>query len=255
MDLNLDWVNDDNLKELINRFQDAHSAGLQSFFDVDDFEAIIDFYLDSGMFNEANAAVEIAMEQHPSANGFQIRYARVLGNSKKYYEALEMLNNIELVESTNIDVYLSKAEIYSLMNKHEMAIAEYKRALNYTDNKEDLFTSMAFEYENLSDYDNAIKYLKLAIDISPESENLIHEISFFFEITGREEEAIVFFNDFVDSHPYSKLAWFNLGVFYNSVELYEKAIEAYEFVLAIDDTFSSAYFAFSYRSAVPSSKK
>ena len=242
MDLNLDWVNDDNLKELISRFQDAYLAGLQPFFDVDEFEAIIDFYLESDMYDEAGAAVEIAMEQHPSSNGFIIRHARVIGNNKKYYEALEMLNNIELIESTNADVYISKAEIYSLMNKHDMAIEEFKRAIHYTEHKEDLYSSIAFEYENLSDYDNAIKYLKYAIDINPESENMIHEISFFFEITGREEDAIEFFNDFLDSHPYSKLAWFNLGVFYNSLELYEKAIEAYEFVIAIDETFSSAYF-------------
>ena len=231
--MNLDWISDEDFRELIKRFQDAYEAGLQPFFDVDDFEAIIDFYIDNSLFEEADAAVGLAMEQHPTANSFVIRHARILGNSKKYYEALEMLNNIQLIESANVDIFVSKAEIYSLMDKHKMAIEEYKKAIEFSEQTEELYSSIAFEYESMSDYDNAIKYLKQAIDVSPESENLLHEISFFFEITGREEDAIKFFNEFVDKEPYSKLAWFNLGIFYNSLELYEKAIEAYEFGLCI----------------------
>ena len=242
MDLNLDWIGDEEGRELVNRFQEAYMSGFLPFFDVDDFETIIDFYLDGNKIDEAGIAINIAMEQHPSATGFSVRYARYLGGKREYYEALELLNNIELIEMANADVYVCKAEIYSLMNKHEMAIEEYKKALEFTENKEDLLSSIAFEYENKGDYLNAIKYLKIAIDENPETEHLLHELSFFYEITSKEEDAIEYFNHYVDKNPYSKLAWFNLGVFYNSMELYEKAIESYEFVIAIDEAFASAYF-------------
>lgn len=242
MDYNLDWIGDEEAKELIGRYMEANEAGFQPFFDVDEFELIIDYFLDGNKIDEAGMAIEMALDQHPASTGFSIRNARYLGLNKQFYEALELLNNIGLIEIANVDVFLNKAEIYSLMNKHEMAIEEYKKALDFAEDKEEIYSSISYEYENNGDYKNAIKYLKLALNENPESETLLHELSFFYEITGMEEDAVEFFNEYVDKYPYSKLAWFNLGVFYNTLELFEKAIEAYEFVLAIDENFASAYF-------------
>ena len=236
------WLGDKEVMALIKKFEAMLKADLQYFFDVDEFENIIDFYLDNHNVKMAAEAIDQALPQHPANTGFKIREARLLAYGKKYYEALELLNRVELLEPTNDEVYASKGEIYSQMNKHELAIEEYKKCIPYTDLPEEIFANIAFEYENLNNYPSTIKYLKKALEIKADSENLIHEIAFFFEITGREEEAIQFFNDFLDQNPYSKVAWFNLGIFYNTLELFEKAIEAYEFTLAIDETYASAYF-------------
>jgi len=242
MSEDFDWIGEEALSSLVERFKDMLKKKMQYFFDVDEFEAIIDFFYDNADYELSQKAIEQALLQHPGYTGFRIREARILAIDKQYYEALEMLNNVELLEPANEEIYLTKGEIYSLMNKHELAIDEYNKSIPYTDEPEEIYANIAFEYENLNDYPNTIKYLKMALALKPESENLIHEIAFFFEITGREEEAIEFFTEFLDKNPYSKVAWFNLGIFYNSIEFYEKAIEAYEFTLAIDETFSSAYF-------------
>lgn len=237
-----EWLGEQDPGDLINRFESMVKGELQYFFDVDEFETIIDYYLDIQDLQMSRNAISEGLKQHPSCSEFDIRKARLLAYEKKYYEALELLNQIELMEPANDEVYTAKGEIYSLMNKHELAIKEYKKSIPYSENPEDIYASIAYEYENINDYPKAINYLKKALDFKPDSENLVHEIAFFFELTGKEEEAIGFFTEFLDKNPYSKVAWFNLGIFYNTLELYEKAIEAYEFTLAIDEEFSSAYF-------------
>jgi tetratricopeptide (TPR) repeat protein len=236
------WLGEEEFGELVNRFELMVKNDNQYFFDVDEFETIIDYYLDTQNLEMARKAISEGLKQHPTCAEFDIRKARLLAYEKKYYEALELLNHIELLEPTNDQVYTAKGEIYSMMNKPELAIKEYKKCIPYSESPEDIYASIAYEYENMNDYPQAIKNLKKALKIKPDSENLIHEIAFFFELTAREEEAIEFFIDFLDQNPYSKVGWFNLGIFYNTLELYEKAIEAYEFTLAIDEEFSSAYF-------------
>jgi len=238
----LGWLGEQQFGELINRFELMVKDDMQYFFDVDEFEIIIDYYLDTQNLQMGEKAISEGLKQHPSCSDFDIRKARLLAFEKKYYEALELLNQIELLEPANDEVYAAKGEIYSMMNKHELAIKEYKKSILYSENPEDIYASIAYEYENMNDYPQAIKNLKKALEIKPDSENLIHEIAFFFELTGRDEEAIQFFTEFLDKNPYSKVGWFNLGIFFNTLELFEKAIEAYEFTLAIDEEFSSAYF-------------
>ena len=45
----------------------------------------------------------------------------------------------------------------------------------------------------------------------------------------------------IDQQPYSELAWFNLGSAYQGLKLYEKAIDAYQYAVAIDEKFDYAY--------------
>lgn len=242
MNEELGWLGENELNGLTKRFEKMVKNDHQYFFDVDEFAILIDYYIDTQNYSFARKAIDEGLRQHPNTSEFDIRKARLLSYETKYYEALELLNHIELLEPANEYVFVAKGEIYSMMNKHDLAIKEYKKSIPYSENPEDIYASIAYEYENMNKYPEAIKSLKKALEIKPDSENLIHEIAFFFEISGREEDAIQFFTEFIDKNPYSKVGWFNLGIFYNTLELYEKAIEAYEFTLAIDEEFSSAYF-------------
>jgi tetratricopeptide (TPR) repeat protein len=45
----------------------------------------------------------------------------------------------------------------------------------------------------------------------------------------------------IDDFPYNELAWFNLASAYQGIKLYEKCIDAYKFVVAINEKFDYAY--------------
>ncbi|RYG51297.1 MAG: tetratricopeptide repeat protein, partial [Chitinophagaceae bacterium] len=45
----------------------------------------------------------------------------------------------------------------------------------------------------------------------------------------------------LEEHPYNELAWFNLGAAYQGLKLYEKAVDAYLYAVAINEKFDYAY--------------
>src|SRR5690606_11145541 len=61
------------------------------------------------------------------------------------------------------------------------------------------------------------------------------------EFTGRLDESVGIHTQLTDEDPYNALAWFNLGAAYQGLKLYEKAIDSYEYCVAIDEKFEFAY--------------
>lgn len=239
----MEWQPEHELTALIKRFEGQEKSGKGHFFDVEEFEAIIDYYLDNHERTMARQAIEGAKQQHPQSSSFGIREARLLAAESQYEQALEVLERLEVLEPGDEEIFFTKGEIFGMMDRHSNAIQEYKKLLDTdTERMIDVLTNIAYEYESMNDFDQALVYLEKALYMESDSDDLIQEIAFFFEINHKEDEAIAFYTRFLDEHPYSTYGWFHLGIFYSTQELYEKAIQAYEFVLAIDEKFAAAYF-------------
>ena len=242
MNEDFEWLSDKDVTELIEHFEDLMETGEGHFFDVEEFEAIIDYYLDRHKKSMSRAAITLAKEQHPSCNSFTIREVRLLSIESKYEKALRLLDELELLEPGNEDIYLTRGEIYGMMDRHQEAIDAYKKVLETdSDRTPEVLSSIAYEYESLDDIENSLKYLQKALELQPYSEEVIQDISFFFDTVSREEEAVEFYTSFLNKFPYSKHGWFHLGYFYSMLDLYERAVEAYEFAIAIDEKYTAAY--------------
>lgn len=237
-----EFDDDDELLELVGRYEKMADKKEHSFFDTNELEEIIDYYLSHDNLKRAEQAIEFAIAQHSISPSILLRKAQWLVSNNKSEQALKTLKEVERMEPENIDLYMIRGNVFSNMMLYNEAIAEYKKALRFTDEPEDIYIAIAIELENQMLYAEAIEYLKKVLAINPENELAIYEIAFCYEFMFDYEAAIVFFNEFLNKNPYAKLGWFNLGLMYNVVELYEKAIDAYDFTLAIDETFSSAYF-------------
>lgn len=234
---------DETLNNLADRFEAMVKEGSRYFFDIEEYEDLIDHYLITGNLKMCGLAIGHSMEQYPGHTGFQIRQAQLLVSSNKAEKALRVLAKVEDIDPTNSEIYITKGAIYSQLKRYDDAIREYNKAIREDEvDLANIYSNIAFEYENLGNYDKAIEYLKKVLELEPDNESIIFELSFCFEISSLNEESIEYFTAFTDRMPYSKFAWFNLGVAYNNVELFEKAIQSFEFAIAIDPGFSSAYF-------------
>lgn len=232
----------DQMEGLISRFEEMVKESNDYFFDVQEFEDIIDYYLEHNETDKCKSAIKSAIGQHPSCVGFRFKKALFLVSTHKYNEALKILDTVELLEPNNAEVFLTKGVIYSHQKKFDLSIEAYKKAIEYAEDPEEIYTNIAFEYENNGDYFHAIDYLKKVLELNPDNEAIIYELSFCFELSDQSEDSVAFFKQFIDKNPYSKSAWFNLGISYSNLELFEMAIDAYDFCLAIDETFASAHF-------------
>jgi len=233
---------DQETRSLIERFEGMLGFKGHYFFDVDDLEDIIDFYLERNNLSKARQAINLAMSQHPLNVSFLIRKAHFLLASDKTDEALLVLDEAESLDPVNSDILYTRAALFSKMKRYAEAIDQYLQALPEAEEQDEVYAYIAFEYENLGNYDMALEYLKKGVAINAENFSALYEISFCYEVVQKLEEGISWFKAFLDKHPYSKVAWFCLGVLHSTSGEYEQAIDAYDFVIAIDESYSSAYF-------------
>lgn len=235
--------NNDQLS-CVERYEAMLSRNDHYFFDVEEFELIIEHYLELGELQRAKKVLEDAQHQHPGAVDLLFCEAHLLMSLGKLNRALGVLDLIAKVEPFNEDVFLHKAGIYSQLRNYGKAVDHFKRALELAEEGlDDIHLDLAFEYENMEAFPLAIESLKSALEINPENEAVLYELSYCYDVQGNHQMAVSFFREFTNEHPYSFVAWFNLGNSLSQLGRYDEGIEALDYCIAIEERFTSAYFS------------
>jgi len=94
--------------ELVGKFDEMIRHDKMYFFDVEEFEEIIDFYLDRNIPKKARTAIDYAMRQHPASSTFLLRKAQYFAGVNNTIKALEILNRLEVLEPRNPDIFVTK---------------------------------------------------------------------------------------------------------------------------------------------------
>lgn len=234
----------DEIHDHISRYERMLKKNDEYFFDVEQFESIIDHYLEQNELNKAAEVLKFARKQHPTSIDLIFAESNILIGSGKLNKALQLLDAIEGLQPYNEEIYLTKASIYSQLRNYDLAIKNYKKALECAEEElDDIHVDLAFEYENIEELDKAIFHLKSALKINPENEAALYEISYCFDLASNNESAIKFFTKFLDDNPYSYIGWYNLGNSYAKSGLHKKCIDALDYCTAINEEFSSAWFS------------
>ncbi len=234
---------DEESNELVNRYEEMLKSNKQYFFDVFEFETIIDYYIDINKANYALNVVKFASQQHPNSINIQLKEAQVLIDKGLAAQALKLIDQLQKIESSNSDVYLIKGSALNVLGKYTEAEKAFDIAINFTfEDKVDVIHSVAQSFDQIGRYKTSLKYLLEAYYIDRSNIVLLYDIGYCYEKLGQIEKSIDYYIQYLDREPFSENAWYNLGILYNKNENYEKAIDAYEFALAINPEFSVAYF-------------
>jgi tetratricopeptide (TPR) repeat protein len=233
----------DEIRELIRQFQNLRSGRANSFLEEDAFEKIVDYFDDIEDLPQALEAVEMGIEQYPYSAMLNIKKADLLIATRRYHDALEVLNHAELLDSNDINLYILKTDVYLALDQQEKAVALLENALSLFDGQEriEMLFELADVYDDYEEFDKIFDCLKLILEQDPTNEEALYKICFWTDFTGRNDESIKLHQQIIDEHPYSELAWFNLGAGFQGLKLYEKSVDAYKYAVAIDEKFDYAY--------------
>lgn len=250
--LDLVGMNDDGrqyqgeseVDNLVKRFERMIKQGDQHFFDLEEFELIISHYLSFGEIQSAQKVLQYASGLYPESLTLQLREAQILAGLGKHISAIPRLKTLLAFEPQNEEIHLTLATIYSQIKEHRLAINHFKEALITADElvKGDLFIDIAIEHQSLGEWRKAISVLKDALYENKENEPALYELAFCFDKVDSMLEAIDYFKEFIDENPYSTTAWFNLGNSYNRLGKIKEAVNAYDFCIAIDKSYTKAYY-------------
>lgn len=234
---------EEEIRSAVQKFERMRSNNQSCFFDVIEFESIIDYYIESNNSLKAYEAAILAAEQHPNSVSIQLRKARVLLDRGRAVEALRILKNLESIEPGNHEICVAKGTALGMLGDIQGAKKMFDYALTLdSDDTANILFSITSVLQNLNYYDYLIPYLKKLIQLEPDFYAHLYDLAYAFEKTENYAESIRYYRKYLEEEPFSDSAWYNLGIIYNKLDEPEKALTAYDYSLAINSSNTFALF-------------
>ncbi len=229
--------NDDlDITELVERYEQMRALGKSMYLDADEFSLLIDYYAEMGDMDEAEALIDQGLKMHPGSSEIMTQYAKKLVFAERYEEAYSYLQHIS--DDDNIDLALLKIETLYHLDRDDEAEAMVDRVLKQDISVEDLFTfvsELGYIYNDLDKFESANLFLEQALSLDPSNVDVLIDLAYANEMSGDFEKAIEYNNRLLDVDPYSFEGWANIGKLYSMNEQYDKAVDAFDFALTINE--------------------
>jgi tetratricopeptide (TPR) repeat protein len=234
---------DEELQEILNRYQQYANQGDNVYFDVDEVAQLVDYFIDEGFVDDAKKILDLGMRLHPNDALINTRYAKFLYYSGKKDDAVAVLKQIPETEDVNSLIF--RGEVSLASNKMDEAQNYFDRALALNAEDDTLvptYLDLAEDFMNVTAYDRAIRYLIPAAKLEPQNLDIHSDLALCYQQIGDYELSIKQQNIVIDINPFSADAWFNMGLLYSGSKEYDKAIEAFDFSISLNDKDASVLF-------------
>jgi len=233
----------EEIRNLLVQYNNLKEGNDTKFLEEEAFEKIIDYFDDNDQLPEAIEAADCGIRLFPYSSLLFIKKADLLIASKKFAESLDILEKAEVLDHLDINLYVLKTEGYLGLQCFDKAKSVFREgiAVFKGDEKRDLLFEIADVFDDYEQLPEVYECLKLILLDEPGNREALYKICFWTDYTGRYEESIRLHKELIDRQPYNHLAWFNLGCAFQGLRLYESAIDAYQYAIAIDEKFDYAY--------------
>ncbi|WP_150451917.1 tetratricopeptide repeat protein [Arenibacter lacus] len=212
------------------------------FFDAEDFQDIIHHYLNKGKIALAKKAIKIGLQQHTDSVSLKLLSIEVMVFENNLEQAESMLDELQAVDSSNEEIFIQRANIYSKKDNHEAAVSLLQHALKLTDDHFDIHSLLGMEYLFMDKFEEARNNFMKCVALDEHDYSSLHNVVYCFEFLEDYDGAIAYLNDYLEGNPYSEVAWHQLGKMYFYKEMYKEALVAFDFAIISDDSFIGAYF-------------
>jgi tetratricopeptide (TPR) repeat protein len=233
---------DERPNQPIAKFESMLKTDDVYFFDSEDFEDIIHHYLNNGKISLAKKAIKIGLRQHPDSIELKLLDIEVLVFENNLDMAEQMLDQLQVVDSRNEEIYIQRANIYSKKDNHEAAVSLLEKALELSNENLDIYSLLGMEYLFMDDFELAKKSFMQCVRFDPHDYSSLYNVVYCFEFLEDYDGAIHYLNNYLENSPYSQVAWHQLGKQYMVKDLLDEALAAFDFAIISDDKFIGAYF-------------
>lgn len=231
------FFEEEDFKENLARYEAMLSGGPSAYLEGDELTDIAEYYLSHGEPEKAYACIDYALTLHPDSIDPLIFKARQHMFSGQLSQAQAICDSIQ--DQNDREVIFLHAEL--LIRRQNITEALHyltERKECFSDDRKDLFAYLydcACILEDYAYYDKALEWAEEAEKISGPSLKLMFLKAEIYSTQEKFEEATELLEKILDENPYSLKSWNMLADTYFMREMYDKAIEAAEFSLAIKE--------------------
>lgn len=222
-------------KELVERFRMMMESGTSVFFDSEELEIIVDELMREMDVNMASEAIEYAIRLYPTDSFFRILRVKKMVLQMQFEEAERELADIERSFPPSPEFYLEKVLLARVTGREEDAFDLLRKAYDMDSDDPEVRFMLSYEYLKRKDVDRALAHAIFALREDEAFDEQLFNFSFLLEESKQYEDGIAFFTRLADEFPLYQGCWFGLGLSYSWNKEYDKAIDAYQYVLSIND--------------------
>src|ERR1700735_1487729 len=144
----------EEMKDLLKQYQDLKNGRHHSFLEEEAFERIIDYFDDTEDLTQAIEAVELGIEQYPYSSALLVKKADLMIATRQYDKALEILEKAELLDGSDINIYILKTDAYLALDKQAKAVSLLENALKHFEGAEriELLFELADVYDDYEEF-------------------------------------------------------------------------------------------------------
>ena len=223
-----------NNDSILQRYFEMEKSGIGHYFDADEILELLAHFEYHNDLDQYQKAVEFGLKLYPHNREIQIHQCNACVCMQDYEKALAMIEQLSSI--CEEDVSLLRCECLCALDRYDELNVYLDSLRQQPDNEvEDLFEFLVcLLEEELNDPENAYKFVKRGLELFPDNDMLKEELCYYLELQGETEAAVKLCKELIDEYPYSVDSWFVLGRLYSIMELYDNAIEAYDFALVCD---------------------
>ena len=156
----------DQAQDLVRRYNDMRCDNKRIFFDLYEFEGIIDFFLNEYSYQEALEAVNLAIDQHPYALSVKLMHIQILIESGKPSKALRIIREVEKTEQSNDQIFQLKGYALNITGKCHEAAGYFDQAIRLCyEGRDDLAYSIAHSFLQVSQYQLSFYGINIAFRV------------------------------------------------------------------------------------------
>ena len=182
------------------------------------------------LLNEAEAEATLALQLDNTNTLALAYYAEILVDQFKWVQARQYIQQAMERDASLMDVHRIQAYTYEILGEYNLAIQEYKKAIEITPNLTFLYISVGKIYRHLELFDQALEYFDKAANLNEQLgiKDPIPYMAIANTYIRLGEPMVASRNAFkaLTYNPYSPDVYGQVGLIYHRSRNYEGAIPA-----------------------------
>ncbi|MCD8193579.1 MAG: tetratricopeptide repeat protein, partial [Tannerellaceae bacterium] len=223
------------MSDLLQRYLSARDEGKDIYFDANEIDDLLESFEESNDFTYYSEVLDLGLKFHPDSTDLQIRQCKLYVYNEEHDHAVTLMDTLGVEGNQELD--LLRLECYCELDYYSLVV-EFTEELvkKKCEYLEQIFEYTAAILNDLEMTEKAHEYIDRGLKLFPDNMVLKDELCYVLETEGDVEQAIRLYNELIDKNPYSNDYWFSLGRLYSMTADFDKAIEAFDFALACDDS-------------------
>jgi|GEM_PF-1216169 len=237
-------LDEQDVRILVEKFNSMIKESSNIYFDVEQLEIIVEYYLENGLPKKAMNAVNHGLEMFPKNDFLLLRKGQISVSLGDLKSSKEIFKELLVSDSSNAEILFGLGMIEAQEHSPKKAVSYYKLAFDNADSEfqTEILIELGLQYQFLNLPEKSLNCYARALKVHRNSKTVLRELYSCTERFQKVVEGTKIIEDHLDDHPYDYVAWFYLGNIYALVKTHNKALECYDYSILIKEENPDAFF-------------